>query len=532
MKRWATLVLAVAAPAAAFAGPPDKFRDDHLSWALHRVAAAAEADAPLRGLSRWVAPDSGRVTAVVELSPGTPRSVLDAALRERGGRVEGFQALWGWARVSLPARGLRALSREPGIALVRTPFVPTAKGVASEGAALVGADEFVARTGADGTGIVVGVLDNGWQDVEARIAEGELPASAELTPEVAAGLGGFDSAHGTACAEILHDVAPGAHLILGATSDEVGWSEAIENLADRGARIVSHSLGFDNLYPLDGSSPFARFVDAMERRGVLFVTAAGNEAGGYYEGTWSDPDADGLLDFAPGVEMLPLRLYGDSGLVRLRWDDRIFFSDHDYDLYVVTADFAANPALEDNPAILGSSHEAQLGGGIPREVVDLELAGDTDVFAVVVHDAVTRIGEGQRFFLWTDGLVLEYGRAEVTLTHPGEAEGAVTVGAAWIGDGLVEPFSSRGPTEDGRTKPDLLGPDGVSTVSFGERAFYGTSAATPHVAGAAALLLSRNPGLGVGALRQALEAATAAGGQPALKDNLVGFGLLDLRRVP
>jgi len=517
---------------AAGASPPDKYRDDRLSWELHLVAAAAERGAPLRGLSRWVAPDADNVTAVVELAEGATPQALEEAVRAFGGRVEAFQPLWGWGRIEVPARGLRALSREPGIALVRAPFTPTRKAVVSEGTSLEGADEFVARTGADGTGVLVGVLDSAWADVETRIAEGELPAATELTPDVTAALGSYDSAHGTACAEIVHDVAPGAGLLLAGLSDEVGWTEALEALATRGVRIVSHSLGFDNLYPLDGDSPFARFVDQLHSRGMLFVTAAGNEASGYYHGSWSDPDADGRLDFVPGVEMLPLKAFPDSTLVRLRWDDRIGASGHDFDLYLVSADFAANPALEDNPAVLASSHNPQNGRGIPREFIELPVDDRRDVFAVVVHDDASPLKPDQQFWLWTSGLVLEHGRAEVTLTHPAEARGATSVGAAWIGDGLVETYSSRGPTDDGRTKPDLLAHDGVSTASYGERGFFGTSAATPHAAGVAALLLSRNPGLDVAALEQALAAATVTGGQPDLKNNLVGFGLLDLRRVP
>jgi subtilisin family serine protease len=73
-----------------------------------------------------------------------------------------------------------------------------------------------------------------------------------------------------------------------------------------------------------------------------------------------------------------------------------------------------------------------------------------------------------------------------------------------------------------------MGPDRVATVSFGAE-FPGTSAATPHVAGAAALILSRNPGLSASALRLALERATTSGG--ARKNNDNGFGLIDLSRA-
>ena len=55
----------------------------------------------------------------------------------------------------------------------------------------------------------------------------------------------------------------------------------------------------------------------------------------------------------------------------------------------------------------------------------------------------------------------------------------------------IEFFSSRGPTLDGRLKPDISAIDGVGVTAAGsfENPFFGTSAAAPHVAGEAALVL-------------------------------------------
>lgn len=98
------------------------------------------------------------------------------------------------------------------------------------------------------------------------------------------------------------------------------------------------------------------------------------------------------------------------------------------------------------------------------------------------------------------------GPAGGTVGAPGAARLAVTVGATDKQD-KVTSFSSRGPTSDGRVKPDLCFPGGeihscrASGTAMGQIVdqYYttasGTSMATPHASGAAALLLEANPSL-------------------------------------
>ena len=118
---------------------------------------------------------------------------------------------------------------------------------------------------------------------------------------------------------------------------------------------------------------------------------------------------------------------------------------------------------------------------------------------------------------------------------PGDARGSLTVGALhhwqWTA-GPIADYSSRGPTFDGRIKPDLVAPAGVLTVSYGSDGFFGTSAATPHVAGAAALLKSSDPiHYNAQNLYDALLRSTVDMGDRGA-DNVYGNGRLDLSLLP
>ncbi len=87
---------------------------------------------------------------------------------------------------------------------------------------------------------------------------------------------------------------------------------------------------------------------------------------------------------------------------------------------------------------------------------------------------------------------IEYAVAKSSVVVPGDAKGAIVVGAVSNEDGSLEPFSSHGPTNDGKMAPHVVGPNGVTTLAYNGKLFYGTSATTPYVAGIAALMLEGN----------------------------------------
>jgi subtilisin family serine protease len=129
----------------------------------------------------------------------------------------------------------------------------------------------------------------------------------------------------------------------------------------------------------------------------------------------------------------------------------------------------------------------------------------------------------------------------VSITDPGNADKVITVGSTHgslphrYGTSY---FSARGPTADGRRKPDLLAPGEAITAPIpligDERPDYksydGTSQAAPHVSGAAALLLARYPelrGQPLDVKRILCESATDLGREPYFQ----GYGLVDVLRA-
>jgi subtilisin family serine protease len=113
-----------------------------------------------------------------------------------------------------------------------------------------------------------------------------------------------------------------------------------------------------------------------------------------------------------------------------------------------------------------------------------------------------------------------------TLVTPGDADSVITVGAE-DSLGTITSFSSRGPTADGRLKPDLTAPGlDICTVAGGSLArLAGTSFATPLVAASAALVKQMHPTLRPIALRAALRASATNHAAP---DSIRGWGRPDV----
>jgi subtilisin family serine protease len=112
-----------------------------------------------------------------------------------------------------------------------------------------------------------------------------------------------------------------------------------------------------------------------------------------------------------------------------------------------------------------------------------------------------------------------------TLATPGDAQSVVTVGAE-DSLGTIAVFSSRGPTADGRLKPDLTAPglDVCAVAGSSLARLAGTSFATPLIAAAAALVEQLHPAIEPLALRAAFR---GQGSNRAAPDSIRGWGRPD-----
>lgn len=482
---------------------------------------AARFEAMTRGLR---VTDDDRVTVLLEPAHGkSPAQIRRRPLDAIGVRVESSSR--SWVRVSAPLARLTSLAAHPDIASIvaaETPHIALADGLGpkvSEAVALTGADEWQ-QSGLRGAGVRVAVIDLGFKGLAAARTAGELPANTIGVDFTNTGLESSTS-HGTAVAEHIADMAPAALLYLIKVSDQLDLENAVDYLRTHAIRIANHSVGWVNASYYDGTGFFSRLVDrSRDEDGVFWTVAAGNAARRHWRGQWRDTDGDGWLEFASNDEGLGLSTASSRPCVYLNWNQ--------YGDSVTNLDLVARRA---NGTQVAASQSAQGGTRRPAESLCFNYVSADAPYTLAVR-RVSGPTAGLDLTIHSFHNELEHKVATSAFMDPAPADGAFTVGA--VGQSMwnqsspaPEPFSSRGPTNDGRLKPDLAGPDGTSSLTYGTRGAYGTSFSSPTVAGAAALLLGLDPDLGPDELAEALRAAARDVG-PAGDDPSYGAGLLEL----
>ncbi|MBI4257833.1 MAG: S8 family serine peptidase, partial [Thaumarchaeota archaeon] len=345
--------------------------------------------------------------------------------------------------------------------------------VTSQGVNVIQAN-LAAQNGLSGKGVKVAVIDIGFDTANSEIA-GNIKEARSFRAD--GSITGGDPNHGTAVAEIIVDVAPEAELYLYNFGTLVEFLNVLDYAADRGVKVLSASIGWVNAGPYDGTSRVSKAIDTLKEKGVLPVVSAGNSARRHWSGIFIDTDSDSWHEFNGLDETNGISLdAGDKISIFLSWDDWPE-SCQDYDLYLYD---------DRRDQALALSERRQSCTRSPTEEIEFTVpSGGTYHIAIWKYAATEQV----KFDLFVfDVAQLEYYVEAGSIGNMADAGGAFTVGAVdWRNDAL-ESYSSRGPTADGRVKPDVVAPTCVATLTYGSREFCGTSASAPHVAGAAAII--------------------------------------------
>jgi len=454
-------------------------------------------------------------------------------LQQAGVQIERIQMARGRVQARVDASALETLAGFWWVRAIRSVdrAVTRVGSVTTQGDAASRADALRAQ-GLDGNGVVVGVISDGIDSLQAAQATNDLP-DVVVPNDSRCQKGAGDE--GTALLEIVHDVAPGAKLLFSGPASSLDMVDAVDCLTAAGASVIVDDLGFFG-EPYFEDGPVAAAVDAAVTAGVSYHTSAGNEAEEHLEEDFFPAAGSNgqLHDFGAGAGdvfngvVVPA---GGTLTCILQWNDPFGAAADDYDLVLLDA----------NLNLVAESLDPQVGAQDPIELVSVVNQTNTNQLANVLVQRFA--GAPRRLELFCLGAVaLEHGTAAGSIFGHAALPSVVAVGAVDVRDpGLndVEAFSSHGParidfpTLEIRAKPDLVAFDGVAISNAGGFplcppfcAFFGTSAAAPHSAGVAALLLDQDPTLTPAEVQAALTRGAVDIGAQGF-DDASGFGRID-----
>jgi len=502
------------------------------------------------------------------------RAAIAAVGGEDMANAPGDESVQAW----VPTGALRALAADPAVLAIRLPDIlspveedgaapgdpaPQIGPALSQGVAAMGAGAWHSK-GVIGRGVRVGVIDAEFAGA-ASLLGNELPAGTVFKSFIdkvpAVDTSGTSLGHGTKCAAIVADVAPGAQLYLATVATSADMLEAVNWMASQGVKVISMSMGDYLGAAGDGTGVYASLMSAAKAKGILMVVAAGNQRRFHWNGPFADSDGDQFLEFAPGVQHNCLRNEGASGCsalpqtpagyfepqlrVQLRWADSWTAPQTNLNLYLYRRTAGGNWVE------VKKSDDSQQGWEGPRPAEYLqytltETGSSTPYeFAVAINrvsgpapanvDLFVEVGNSLTVF---NGMTLRYRTTSRSLSVIGTTAGALTVGAVDAGTLAQAPYSAEGPTNGpGGTagvavvKPDIMGYANMA-VSSSSKPFEGTSAATPHVAGAAALVAQLLPNTAQPDYIRSYLTQSALDMGPAGKDSIYGAGRLRLLNIP
>lgn len=326
--------------------------------------------------------------------------------------------------------------------------------------------------------------------------------------------------------------------------------------------VVNISQG-DNLNAHDGTSLLEKGIDELlGEPGRAVVKSAGNTAVGNIHATGVVP-AGGSLRVQFNVPAADVA----TDFMEIWYSGRDRFD-------VRITDPAGNtvgPVSPANPAAVGDF--VMPGGNRVRIESELQHPRNNDnrIFISLLRGtaanilpgnwaftlAGTTVVDGGRFHAWiqrSTEVLPQFNGPEASIANtvsiPGTSREVIVVGSYVITAGSSAPVgaiaasSGRGPTRDGRFKPDIAAPGEsvmsarASTATSGAGLYHslaGTSMATPLVTGTVALILQRYPRLTNAQIRQGLIATARTdaqtGSEPNIPNHNFGYGKLDTLRA-
>jgi len=292
--------------------------------------------------------------------------------------------------------------------------------------------------------------------------------------------------HGIACAEIIRDVAPEADLhlvrVLGLTSLENAVDWAVREQVD----FISMSLSFFNESFYDGTGPISNLMNKLRDHDIVMVTSAGNYARGHHRTAFIDQNVDGWHDFED-LRGLPIYMGQGRRTVQIVWDDFNQCGWNDINAYLWTRDgeLIGKSTRQQSP-YAESCH--------PSETIIAEIDQEQWTFLTIENEG---FGTPNIDVMARGNYVYKTHR-DASIVDPGMHPSVLTVGAVRVDNYLqqgLESFSSIGTIDSLIQKPEVVGPNGVDTISYGSKGFFGTSASTPAVAGALAVYKTAHPNL-------------------------------------
>ena len=524
--------------------------------------------AQVYGVASRQAPDTTATDemAMVDIQADVTPAVL-ARIRALGGTIINSVGQYRAIRANLPTAAVEQLAALEAVQSIRPADVAVAPGraqglrsnIRSDVAATRAVDTSegdvahqanVARQtySVDGTGIGIGVISDGVDTLAGQQETGDVPARVTVLPGQAGGSisyacgGSSKGTEGTAMREIVHDLAPGGELLFATgIGGAAQMAQNIEDLCAGGADIIVDDIGYLRASAFQ-DDVIAQAVSAAAGNGCYYFSSAGN-GGNLNDGTagvWEGDYAAGspvtvngvpvgvTHDFGGGEEENRIKR-NSTNPISLQWSDPAGGSENDYDLFLIDADYN----------VLASSTNTQDGTQDPIEWIRGSCSDDREDTRLVI---VKNTGAADRY------LRLNYAREGLEIATAGHTFGhsaskdavgvaAVDVttaggaGSVFNGTESVETFSSDGPrriffeadgtpitpgnfsSTGGRVlqKPDLAAADAVSTSTPGFSPFRGTSAAAPHAAAIAALMLEAAGGpdnVTLTALRAAMTGAS------------------------